>query len=211
MIRKAKWAPEVRFTLLCVLLICQRILFTNSVHYFKGWVEKHITINSMISFTVDTLIILDKLVPRALFSGFGVGAPLKAREKPPGDDVEFWKDFFLWQSSDCYVTLVSTKGERTSLDANGRHLIRSSWDSHGRDIGQLSYIIAQQGSSKESSLYGFSYIIMGYTTTISFRRLNNFKMKFTNWVGLDIRELCVFMEVNKRETSFICFWISWLG
>ena len=143
MIRKAKWAPEVRFTLLCVLLICQRILFTNSVHYFKGWVEKHITINSMISFTVDTLIILDKLVPRALFSGFGVGAPLKAREKPPGDDVEFWKDFFLWQSSDCYVTLVSTKREC------GRHLIRSSWDSHGRDIGQLSYIIAQQGSSQE--------------------------------------------------------------
>ena len=205
MIRKAKWAPEVRFTLLCVLLICQRILFTNSVHYFKGWVEKHITINSMISFTVDTLIILDKLVPRALFSGFGVGAPLKAREKPPGDDVEFWKDFFLWQSSDCYVTLVSTKGEC------GRHLIRSSWDSHGRDIGQLSYIIAQQGSSKEMHSIGLSCTIIMEYTTISFRRLSNFKMKLTSWVVLGIRELCVFMEVNKRETSFICFWISWLG
>ena len=41
------------------------------------------------------------------------------------------------------MTLVSTKGEC------GRHLIRSSWDSQSKDIGQWSYIIAQQGSSKE--------------------------------------------------------------
>ena len=32
------------------------------------------------------------------------------------------------------MALVSTKGEC------GRHLIRSSWDSQSRDIGQLSYI-----------------------------------------------------------------------
>ena len=66
---------------MCVLLICHRILFANSVYYFKGWVEKHITINSMTSFNDDTLIILDNLVPRALFPGFGVGAPPPKPEK----------------------------------------------------------------------------------------------------------------------------------
>ena len=119
----------------------------------------------------------------------------KAREKRPGDEVEFWQDSFLWQSRDSDVALVSTKGEC------GRHLIQ------GRDTGQVSYIIAQQ---KEMHSLGLSYTIMGYTT-IFFRRLSNFKMKLTSWVGLDIGELCVFMEVNKRETSFICFWISCLG
>ena len=77
----AKSAPQVRFTLLCVLLIFHRILFANSVYYFKDWVEKHITINSLTSFNDDTLIILDNLVPRALFSGFGVDAPPPKPEK----------------------------------------------------------------------------------------------------------------------------------
>ena len=39
---------------MCVLLVCHRILFANSVYCFEGWVEKHITINSMISFNDDT-------------------------------------------------------------------------------------------------------------------------------------------------------------
>ena len=78
-------------------------------------------------------------------------------------------------SRDSYVGLVSTKGEAR------RHLVRSSWDSQGRDIGELSYIIAQQGSSKQMHSFGLSCtIIMGYYTTISFRRLSSFKMKLTS-------------------------------
>ena len=77
-------------------------------------------------------------------------------------------------SRDSYVGLVSTKGE------GRRQLVRSSWDTQGRDIGELSYIIAQQGSSKEMHSLGLSCtIIMGYTT-MSFRRLSNFKMKLTS-------------------------------
>ena len=177
MIRKAKWAPEVRFTLLCVLLIFHRILFANSVYYFKGWVEKHITVNSMTSFSDDILIIFDNLVPRALFPGFAVGAPPPKPEKSTlGTRLNFGKI----SSCDSHVTLTwywfLRKGEC------GRHLIHSSWDSQGRDIGQLSYIIAQQGSSKEMQSLGLSYTIMGYTT-ISFRRLGNLKIKLTSWEG----------------------------
>ena len=88
------------------------------------------------------------------------------------DTLLIWKDFFLRPSRDSYVplVLVSTKGECE------RHLIRSSWDSQSRDIGQLSYIIAQQGLLYSLGLF---YTIMGYTT-ISSRRFSNFKMKLTS-------------------------------
>ena len=71
------------------------------------------------------------------------------------------------------MALVSTKGEC------GRQLIRSSWDSQSRDMGQLSYIIAEQGSSKEMHSLGLSYSIMGYTT-ISFRGSSNLKMNLSS-------------------------------
>ena len=111
---------------LCVLLICHRILFANSVYYFKGWVEKHITRDSHVTLTWHWLL------------------------RKANADV-------TWYAGSC-------------------------WDSRSRDIGQLSYIMAREGSSKEMHSLGLSYSIMGYTT-ISFRRLSNFKMKLTSWVG----------------------------
>ena len=89
--------------------------------------EKHITVNSMTSFSDDILIIFDNLVPRALFPGFAVGAPPPKPEKSTlGTRLNFGKI----SSCDSHVTLTwywfLRKGEC------GRHLIRSSWDSQGQ-------------------------------------------------------------------------------
>ena len=123
----------------------------------------------MTSFNDDTLIILDNLVPRALFPGFGVGAPPPKPEKSAlGTRLNFGKIF----SCDSHVTLTWHWFLR-------RAKVDVTCDSQERDIGQLSYIIAQQGSSKEMHFIGLSCTIIMEYTTISFRRLSNFKMKLT--------------------------------
>ena len=55
----------------------------------------------------------------------------------------------------------------------GRHLIRSSWDSQSGDIGQLSYIIAEQGSSKEMHSLGLSYSKIYYYFFQGVKQLEN--------------------------------------
>ena len=156
----------------------------------------------MISFNVDALIIF----PGRFSLALELTPHLQSQRKAPRGRGWILERFLLVTVTWLLPGIGFYEGRmRTSLDTQFLRLTGQGYRTVELYNGPARII-----KRNARPPLGLSYTIMGYTT-ISFRRLSNFKMKLTSWVVLGIRELCVFMEVNKRETSFIYFWISWLG